>query len=166
LNFIQQGKLYMLQCRVGKRPAFAAIKIAVDMVIEKLITEKEALERIEPDQLNQLLRPIFDVKEKDAAVKSGRLLAKGLNAGPGAATGRIVFNAVDAEAWKNRGEKVILTRIETSPEDIKGMDASEGILLHAAAISQPLVARQMGKVRCSCDGESIMLHTMTVKGKV
>ena len=90
---IQQGKLYMLQCRVGKRTAFAAIKIAVDMVGEKLISDKEALARIEPDQLNQLLRPIFDLKEKEAAVKGGRLLAKGLNAGPGAATGRIVFNA-------------------------------------------------------------------------
>ncbi|MBE3131703.1 MAG: pyruvate, phosphate dikinase, partial [Acidobacteria bacterium] len=95
---IQQGRLYMLQCRVGKRTAFAAIKIAVDMVDEKLISEKEALARIEPDQLNQLLRPIFDPAEKEAAIKGGRLLAKGLNAGPGAATGRIVFNSVDAKA--------------------------------------------------------------------
>jgi pyruvate phosphate dikinase (EC 2.7.9.1) len=123
---IQQGKLYMLQCRVGKRTAFAAIKIAVDMVGEKLISEKEALSRIEPDQLNQLLRPIFDPAEKTAAIKAGRLLTKGLNAGPGAASGRIVFNSVDAEAWAGRGEKVILTRIETSPEDIKGMNAAEG----------------------------------------
>jgi pyruvate, orthophosphate dikinase len=168
---IQQGKLYMLQCRVGKRTAFAAIKIAVDMVIEKLITEKEALERIEPDQLNQLLRPIFDLKEKEVAVKSGRLLAKGLNAGPGAATGRIVFNAVDAEAWKNRGEKVILTRIETSPEDIKGMDASEGILTARGGMTShaALVARQMGKV-CVAGCDELLIdyakHTMTVKGKV
>ncbi|MCJ7586580.1 MAG: pyruvate, phosphate dikinase, partial [Candidatus Aminicenantes bacterium] len=122
---IQQGKLYMLQCRVGKRTAFAAIKIAVDMVDEKLINEKEALARIEPDQLNQLLRPIFDPAEKDAAIKGGRLLAKGLNAGPGAATGRVVFNSVDAEAWAKRGEKVVLARIETSPDDIKGMNAAE-----------------------------------------
>jgi pyruvate,orthophosphate dikinase len=168
---IQQGKLYMLQCRVGKRTAFAAIKIAVDMVGDKFISEKEALTRIEPDQLNQLLRPIFDVKEKDAAVKSGRLLAKGLNAGPGAATGRIVFNAVDAEAWKNRGEKVILTRIETSPEDIKGMDASEGILTARGGMTShaALVARQMGKVCVAgCDELNINYakHTMTVKGKV
>jgi pyruvate, orthophosphate dikinase len=168
---IQQGKLYMLQCRVGKRTAFAAIKIAVDMVVEKLISEKEALSRIEPDQLNQLLRPIFDLKEKEAAVKSGRLLAKGLNAGPGAATGRIVFNAVDAEAWKNRGEKVILTRIETSPEDIKGMDASEGILTARGGMTShaALVARQMGKVCVAgCDQLNIdySKHTMTVKDKV
>jgi pyruvate,orthophosphate dikinase len=168
---IQQGKLYMLQCRVGKRTAFAAIKIAVDMVGDKFISEKEALTRIEPDQLNQLLRPIFDVKEKDAAVKSGRLLAKGLNAGPGAATGRIVFNAVDAEAWKNRGEKVILTRIETSPEDIKGMDASEGILTARGGMTShaALVARQMGKV-CVAGCDELIInyakHTMSVKGKV
>ena len=97
---IQQGKLYMLQCRVGKRTAFAAIKIAVDMVDEKLISEKEALMRIEPDQLNQLLRPIFDPKEKKKAIEEGRFLAKGLNAGPGAACGRVVFNAPDAEEWK------------------------------------------------------------------
>ncbi|MBM2845516.1 MAG: ppdK [Bacteroidetes bacterium] len=94
---IQQGTLYMLQCRAGKRTAFAAIKIAVDMVGEKLISDKEALQRIEPDQLNQLLRPVFDLKEKETVIKNGRLLAKGLNAGPGAASGRVVFNAPDAE---------------------------------------------------------------------
>lgn len=145
---IQQGKLYMLQCRVGKRTAFAAIKIAVDMVDEKLISEKEALLRIEPDQLNQLLRPIFDTVEKKKAIEAGRLLAKGLNAGPGAASGRVVFNAPDAEEWKKRGERVILTRIETSPEDIKGMDAAEGILTArgGATSHAALVARQMGKV--------------------
>ena len=145
---IQQGKLYMLQCRVGKRTAFAAINIAVDMVDEKLISEKEAILRIEPDQLNQLLRPIFDAKEKKKAVDDGRLLAKGLNAGPGAACGRVVFNAPDAEEWKARGERVILTRIETSPEDIKGMDAAEGIVTGrgGATSHAALVARQMGKV--------------------
>ncbi|MBI3004647.1 MAG: pyruvate, phosphate dikinase [Ignavibacteriales bacterium] len=145
---IQQGRLFMLQCRVGKRTAFAAIKIAVDMVGEKLISEKEALMRIEPDQLNQLLRPIFDVLEKDAAVKGGKLLAKGLNAGPGAATGKAVFNAHDAEEWAKRGEHVILTRIETSPEDIKGMDAADGILTARGGMTShaALVARQMGKV--------------------
>ena len=145
---IQQGKLYMLQCRVGKRTAFAAIKIAVDMVKEKLISEKEALLRIEPDQLNQLLRPIFDPSEKRKAIDAGRLLAKGLNAGPGAACGRVVFNAPDAEEWKRRGEKIILTRIETSPEDIKGMNAAEGILTGRGGMTShaALVARQMGKV--------------------
>jgi pyruvate,orthophosphate dikinase len=167
---IQEGKLYMLQCRVGKRTAFAAIKIAVDMVTEKLISDKDALARIEPDQLNQLLRPVFDLKEKEAAVKGGRLLAKGLNAGPGAATGRVVFNAPDAEAWKKRGELVILTRIETSPEDIKGMDAAEGILTARGGMTShaALVARQMGKV-CVAGCSSLEIdygtHTMTVKGK-
>ncbi|HSQ74436.1 MAG TPA: pyruvate, phosphate dikinase [Bacteroidota bacterium] len=167
---IQQDTLYMLQCRVGKRTAFAAIKIAVDMVAERLISDKEALMRIEPDQLNQLLRPVFDLKEKDAAVKGGRLLAKGLNAGPGAATGRVVFNAPDAEEWKSRGEKVILTRIETSPEDIKGMDAAEGILTARGGMTShaALVARQMGKVcvaGCSQLEIDYATHTMTVKGK-
>jgi pyruvate,orthophosphate dikinase len=168
---IQQGVLYMLQCRVGKRTAFAAIKIAVDMVAEKLITEKEALGRVEPDQLNQLLRPVFDAKEKKAAIDGGRLLAKGLNAGPGAATGRVVFNAPDAEAWKKRGELVILARIETSPEDIKGMDASEGILTARGGMTShaALVARQMGKVcvaGCSTLEMDYGTHTMTVKGTV
>ena len=168
---IQDGTLYMLQCRVGKRTAFAAIKIAVDMVGERLISDKEALQRIEPDQLNQLLRPVFDLKEKDAAVKSGRLLAKGLNAGPGAATGRVVFNAPDAEAWRKRGEQVILTRIETSPEDIKGMDAAEGILTARGGMTShaALVARQMGKVcvaGCSTLEIDYGTHTMRVKGKL
>ncbi|MGE5316313.1 MAG: pyruvate, phosphate dikinase [Acidobacteriota bacterium] len=168
---IQQGKLYMLQCRVGKRTAFAQIKIAVDMVAERLINEKEALSRIEPESLNQLLRPVFDVKEKQAAIAEGRLLAKGLNAGPGAATGRLVFNAPDAEEWKKRGEAVILTRIETSPEDIKGMDASEGILTARGGMTShaALVARQMGKVCVAgCPELNIdyTTHTMEVKGKV
>jgi pyruvate,orthophosphate dikinase len=168
---IERGRLYMLQCRTGKRTAFAAIKIAVDMVDEKLIGEKEGLSRIEPDQLNQLLRPVFDLSEKDAAVKGGRLLAKGLNAGPGAATGRIVFNSVDAEAWAKRREKVILTRIETSPEDIKGMSAAEGILTARGGMTShaALVARQMGKVCVAGCGELAIDYarrTMTVKGKV
>jgi pyruvate,orthophosphate dikinase len=168
---IQQGKLYMLQCRVGKRTAFAAIKIAVDMVGEKLISDKEALKRIDPEQLNQLLRPVFDLKEKEAAVKSGRLLAKGLNAGPGAATGRVVFNAPDAEQWRKRGEQVILTRIETSPEDIRGMDASEGILTARGGMTShaALVARQMGKVcvaGCTSLNVDYSTHTMSVDGKV
>ncbi|HQJ74533.1 MAG TPA: pyruvate, phosphate dikinase [Bacteroidota bacterium] len=145
---IQEGVLYMLQTRVGKRTGFAAIRIAVDMVDEGLITKKEAIERIDPDSLNQLLRPIFDAKEKAAAIHEGKLLAKGLNAGPGAACGKVVFSAIDAEEWKKRGEKVILVRIETSPEDIKGMDASEGILTARGGMTShaALVARQMGKV--------------------
>jgi pyruvate, orthophosphate dikinase len=145
---IQQGKLYMLQCRVGKRTAFASIKIAVDMVKQRLITPEEALMRIDPDSLNQLLRPIFDPKEKQKAISNNQLLAKGLNAGPGAATGRVVFNAEDAVEFAGKGEPVILVRIETSPEDIKGMDASEGILTARGGMTShaALVARQMGKV--------------------
>ncbi len=167
---IQEGTLYMLQCRVGKRTAFAAIKMAVDMVGEKLISEQEALRRIEPDQLNQLLRPVFDLKEKDAAVKGGKLLAKGLNAGPGAATGRVVFNAPDAEEWNKRGETVVLTRIETSPEDIRGMNAAVGILTARGGMTShaALVARQMGKVcvaGCSALDIDYSTHTMKVGGR-
>jgi pyruvate,orthophosphate dikinase len=145
---IQQGKLWMLQCRVGKRTGFAAVKMAVDMVKEKLISTAEAIERIEPNQLNQLLRPIFDAEEKRKAVDQGRLVAKGLNAGPGAASGRIALSAQDAEEMAGRGEKVILVRIETSPEDIKGMNAAEGILTARGGMTShaALVARQMGKV--------------------
>lgn len=145
---IQEGKLWMLQCRVGKRTGFAAIRIAVDMVREKLITKEDALMRIEPNQLNQLLRPIFDPKEKAHIVENGKLLAKGLNAGPGAASGKVAFTAVDAEEMAKKGDKVILTRIETSPEDIKGMNAADGILTARGGMTShaALVARQMGKV--------------------
>ena len=145
---IQKGKLWMLQTRTGKRTGMAAIKIAVDMVEEGLIKEEEALLRIEPEQLNQLLRPIFDSGEKKAAAKEGKVLAKGLNAGPGAASGKVVFNAEDAEEWAKRGEKVILVRIETSPEDIRGMNAAVGILTQRGGMTShaALVARQMGKV--------------------
>ena len=145
---IQQGKLWMLQCRVGKRTGFAAIKIAVDMVREKLISKETALLRIEPDQLNQLLRPIFDLQEKSKLVNDGKLLAKGLNAGPGAASGKVAFSAHDAELMAAKGDKVILVRIETSPEDIKGMNAADGILTARGGMTShaALVARQMGKV--------------------
>jgi pyruvate,orthophosphate dikinase len=145
---VQNKKLWMLQTRVGKRTGFAAFSIAVDLVEEGLISKEEALMRVEPEQLNQLLRPIFDFKEKGAAVESGRLLTKGLNAGPGAACGKVVFNAADAEKWAKGGDKVILVRIETSPEDIKGMDAAEGILTARGGMTShaALVARQMGKV--------------------
>jgi len=145
---IQRGKLYMLQCRVGKRTAMASIKIAIDMVKEGLITPKEAILRIDPEQLNQLLRPVFDLKEKQNALKNGKLLAKGLNAGPGAASGKVVFNAEDAVAVSAKGEQVILVRIETSPEDITGMNAAEGILTARGGMTShaALVARQMGKV--------------------
>ncbi len=145
---IQQGRLWMLQCRVGKRTGFAAIKMAVDMVKEKLIEKEEAISRIEPNQLNQLLRPIFDLDQKRKAIDEGRLLAKGLNAGPGAASGRIALSAQDAEKMAQSGDPVILVRIETSPEDIKGMSVSEGILTQRGGMTShaALVARQMGKV--------------------
>jgi pyruvate,orthophosphate dikinase len=145
---IQQGRLWMLQCRVGKRTGFAAIKMAVDMVKEKLIEKEEAISRIEPNQLNQLLRPIFDLDQKRKAIDEGRLLAKGLNAGPGAASGKIALSAQDAEKMAQSGDPVILVRIETSPEDIKGMSVSEGILTQRGGMTShaALVARQMGKV--------------------
>ncbi|MBM4299067.1 MAG: pyruvate, phosphate dikinase, partial [Deltaproteobacteria bacterium] len=145
---IENGKLWLLQTRSGKRTGFAAVRIAVDMVKERIITKEQALRRIEPDQLNQLLRPIFDLEKKALAQRDGRLLGKGLAAGPGAATGRIVFHADDAVAWKKRGQRVVLCRIETSPDDIRGMDAAEGILTARGGMTShaALVARQMGKV--------------------
>ncbi|MEO8664980.1 MAG: pyruvate, phosphate dikinase [Ignavibacteria bacterium] len=167
---IQEEKLYMLQCRVGKRTGYASVKIAVDMVNEKLIGEKEAVKRVEPEQLNQLLRPIFSTKEKEDAVRDGRLLAKGLNAGPGAASGKVYFNSYDAVNAKASGESVILVRIETSPEDIRGMNASEGILTSRGGMTShaALVARQMGKVcvaGCGTLEIDYLLKTLKVAGK-
>ncbi|HLF75714.1 MAG TPA: pyruvate, phosphate dikinase, partial [Anaerolineales bacterium] len=145
---IENDRLWLLQTRAGKRTGFAAVRIAMDMVEERIISKEQALLRIEPDQLNQLLRPIFDQEDKERAAKEGRILAKGLPAGPGAAAGRIVFHAEDAEAWKKRGERVILCRVETSPDDIRGMDAAQGILTARGGMTShaALVARQMGKI--------------------
>jgi pyruvate, orthophosphate dikinase len=145
---IQKGKLWMLQTRAGKRTGFASFKIAVDMVREGILTKEEALMRVHPDQLNQLLRPTFDPQAKKEATKNKAILAVGLNAGPGAAAGRVVFNAPDAEEWAARGETVILVRVETSPEDIRGMNASQGILTARGGMTShaALVGRQMGKV--------------------
>ncbi len=145
---VMKGKLYMLQTRNGKRTGFAAVRIALDMVDEGILSHDEAILRVAPDQLNQLLRPIFDPREKESAIKDKRVLAKGLNAGPGAATGRVVFTADDAVEWHKRGEPVILVRDETSPEDIHGMHASEGFLTARGGMTShaALVARQMGKV--------------------
>jgi pyruvate,orthophosphate dikinase len=167
---IQEEKLYMLQCRAGKRTGFASVKIAVDMVKEKLIKEKEAVMRVDPDQLNQLLRPIFSTVEKQEAIKKGNLLAIGLNAGPGAASGKVYFNSYDAVNAKARGEDAILVRIETSPEDIRGMNAAEGILTSRGGMTShaALVARQMGKVCVAGCGslEIDYLHkTLKVEGK-
>ncbi len=145
---IEDEKLWMLQTRAAKRTGFAAVRIAVDMVEERIISKREALLRIDADQLNQLLQPIFDHEDKGRAAKEGGVLAKGLPAGPGAASGRVVFDAEDAQEWKKQGEKVVLCRIETSPEDIRGMEAAQGILTARGGMTShaALVARQMGKV--------------------
>ena len=167
---IQQGTLYMLQCRVGKRTALAAVRIALDMVRERLITRDEALRRVEPDSIEQLLRPTFDLKAKEAASAAGRLLARGLAAGPGAAAGRIAFHADDAETRAARGESVILVRIETSPEDLRGMAASRGILTARGGMTShaALVGRQMGKV-CVVGCESLLIDyeagTLRISGR-
>jgi len=145
---IERGRLYMLQTRNGKRTGLAAIRIAVDMADEGLISHDEALMRIEPEQLNQLLRPVFGARDEQQAEKEGKAVACGLPAGPGAATGRVVFTAADAVAWAERGERVLLVRDFTSPEDIRGMDAAQGILTAQGGMTShaALVARQMGKV--------------------
>ena len=168
---VQKGKLWMLQTRNGKRTAFAAFKVAVDMVKEGLITKEEALMRLDPDGLNQVLRPIFDPAEKQKALSGGAMVARALNAGPGAASGKVVFNAEDAEAAAARGEKLILVRIETSPEDIRGMNAAQGILTSRGGMTShaALVARQMGKVCVAGCGEldiDYKKKTITVKGQV
>lgn len=167
---IQTGKLWMLQTRAGKRTGFASFKIAVDMVREGILSKEEALMRVDPDQLNQLLRPTFDTEAKEAA-KENSLLAKGLNAGPGAASGRVVFNAPDAEEFAKRGEKVILVRLETSPEDIRGMHASQGILTARGGMTShaALVGRQMGKVcvvGCNALNIDYRSRSMKVRDKV
>ncbi|HSN90112.1 MAG TPA: pyruvate, phosphate dikinase [Anaeromyxobacteraceae bacterium] len=164
---IERGKLYVLQTRSGKRTGLSAVRIAVEMAEEKLISREEALLRVDPEALNHLLRPIFDAERKAEAVKSSRLLAKGLPAGPGAASGRVVFFAPDAETWRARGESVVLARHETSPEDIRGMAAAEGFLTAFGGMTShaALVARQMGKVAIvGCEALSFDYHarTMTV----
>jgi pyruvate,orthophosphate dikinase len=147
---IQSKVLYILQTRTGKRTAEAAVKIAVDMVNERLITKKEAVMRVTPEQLDRLLHPHFDPKAKRNVV------AKGLPASPGAAVGQIVFTADVAEAWNKKGKKVVLVRIETSPEDIGGMDAAEGILTERGGMTShaAVVARGMGK--CCVAGVSAL----------
>jgi len=152
---IENDRLFILQTRNGKRTGLAAVRIATDLVKERRLKKEQALLQIEPDGVTQLLSPVFRGSEKDKALKAGRRLAKGLNAGPGAATGRIVFTAAAAEAWVARGEQVILTRQETSPDDIRGMKASEGILTQHGGMTShaALVARQMGKVCVAGCGE-------------
>jgi pyruvate,orthophosphate dikinase len=176
---VQKGKLWMLQTRNGKRTGFASVRFAVDMVKEGLIKKEEALSasRIPPDDLNQLLQPLFDPDAKRKAIAEGKLLAKGINAGPGAATGRIKFHAEDAENWVHKqgrsspDSKVILVRRETSPEDIRGMQVADGILtaFGGASSHAALVSRQMGKVcvvGCSALNIDYSKGTMTVGDKV
>ncbi len=163
---IQEGKLFMLQTRNGKRTAMAALKFSVDMVNEKLIDWKTAVMRNPADQLDQLLAPVFDAAE----IKKAKILASGLPAGPGAASGRIYLNADRAVDAENRGEKVLLVRTETSPEDLRGMIAAEGILTARGGVSShaALVARQMGKV-CICGASALHIDydkkTVSVSGE-
>ena len=155
---IEDGRLWLLQTRTGKRTGFAAVRIAVDMADAKLITRDEALQRIEPEHLNQVLRPVFDQAAKERAQARGRVLGRGLPAGPGAATGRIVFHAADAAERRARGEDVILCRVETSPEDIRGIEAAQGILTARGGMTShaALVARQLGTVCVvGCDALSV-----------
>ena len=172
---VQHGQVWMLQTRNAKRTGFAAVRIAVDLVNEGLIDPKEALNprRIPADDLNQLLQPIFDPDAKAAADAEGRLLTKGINAGPGATYGKICFHAEDAEAQYNADNDVqlILVRRETSPEDLRGMQAAKGILtaFGGASSHAALVSRQMGKV-CIVGATELNIDyqagTMSVAGKV
>ena len=151
---VEHGKLYMLQTRNGKRTAKAALKIACDLVDEGLRTEEEAVEMIDPRNLDTLLHPQFDAE----AIKKAQAIGKGLGASPGAACGKIVFSAEDAVAWKERGEKVVLVRLETSPEDITGMKASQGILTVRGGMTShaAVVARGMGTCCVSGCGDIAM----------
>ena len=151
---IEEGKVFMLQTRNGKRAGLAAVRIACEMVKEKLINWKTAVNRVPAEQLDQVLAPIFDT----AALKKTKVIAKGLPAGPGAATGRIYFNADRAEVAAAKGEQVMLVRVETSPEDLRGMIAANGILTARGGVSShaALVARQMGKV-CVCGAADLVV---------
>jgi pyruvate, orthophosphate dikinase len=151
---VEDNKLFILQTRNGKRTGFAAVRIAVAMVKEKLISKEDAIRRIPADSLSHLLAPIFNRE----SVKAAKKIATGLAAGPGAASGHIVFNAKDAVEWAHKGQPVILVRIETSPEDLRGMIAAEAILTARGGVSShaALVARQMGKV-CVCGASSLQI---------
>jgi pyruvate,orthophosphate dikinase len=162
---IQDGKVFMLQTRNGKRTALAALKFSMDMVKEKLIDWKTAIRRNPADQLDQLLAPVFDAK----AEKAAKCIARGLPAGPGAASGKMYLSAERAVAAAEKGEKVLLVRAETTPEDLRGMIAAEGILTAKGGVSShaALVARQMGKV-CVCGAGALQIDydakTLTVDG--
>jgi pyruvate, orthophosphate dikinase len=164
---VQEGKLWFLQTRNGKRTGTAMVKIAMDLVHEGLIDEKTALLRCEPQKLDELLHPVFD---KDA-LKKAKVLTQGLPASPGAACGQIVFHADDAQAWHNDGHRVVMVRIETSPEDLAGMSAAEGILTARGGMTShaAVVARGMGKCCVSGAGAinvNYKTKTVTIDGKV
>ncbi len=160
---VEEEHLYMLQTRSGKRTGLAAVKIATDMVEEGIITQKEALKLVEPDAVEQLLHPIFDPNER----RKYETVAKGIPASPGAACGQVVFEADDAVAWSQKGKRVLLVRMETSPDDVHGMKVSQGILTvtggrtsHAA-----VVGRQMGKPAVvGCGAINIDMKAKTVRG--
>jgi len=163
---IQEGKLWMLQTRTGKRTGAAMVRIAMEMLRQGMIDEKTAIMRVGPDRLDELLHPIFDT----AAIKKARVLARGLPASPGAATGQIVFFADEAEEWAKRGQAVILVRLETSPEDLRGMSVAKGILTARGGMTShaAVVARGMGK--CCVSGAGAVhvdykKHTMTIDGQ-
>ena len=151
---VEDNRLFILQTRNGKRTGLAAVRIAVAMVKEKLITKEDAIRRIPADSLSHVLAPVFD----RGSVKAAKVIATGLAAGPGAASGHIVFNAKDAVEWAQKGQPVILVRIETSPEDLRGMIAAEAILTARGGVSShaALVARQMGKV-CVCGASGVQI---------
>jgi pyruvate,orthophosphate dikinase len=162
---IQDGKLWMLQTRNGKRTGAAMVRMAVEMVEQGLIDEKTAIMRQDPNKLDELLHPVFEKSAKESA----KVLTKGLPASPGAATGKVVFTASDAEEWAAKGEKVILVRRETSPEDLKGMYAAEGILTERGGMTShaAVVARGMGKCCISsAAGISVSNTSLTINGRV
>jgi pyruvate,orthophosphate dikinase len=163
---IQEGKLWLLQTRNGKRTGVAMVKIAMDMLEQGIMDEKEAISHMDPNRLDDLLHPVFDTD----AIQSANVIAKGLPASPGAATGRIVFFADEAQDWAKRGEAVILARIETSPEDLAGMDAAKGILTARGGMTShaAVVARGMGKC-CVSGAGTVKINykerTFVVEGK-
>lgn len=168
---VEKGKLYMLQTRAGKRTAAAAVRVAVELQRENIITKERALQLVDPNQLTQLLLRSFDYKAKDQAKKEGRHLATGLNASPGAATGIIVFSPDEAEERAKAGEKIILVRIETCPDDIHGIIPAQGVLTSRGGMTShaAVVARGMGKpcvAGCEAAKVDLVNETLTAGGKV
>src|SRR6266699_3228730 len=155
---IEDGEVFMLQTRNGKRTGLAAVRFAIEMEKEKLIDWRTAIRRVPADQLDQVLAPVFDRK----AIKNAKCIARGLPAGPGAASGKLYLNAERAVQAAAKGEKVLLVRTETSPEDLRGMIAAEGILTAKGGVSShaALVARQMGKV-CVCGASALHINYAT-----